>query len=100
VVVYIIYWTENVLALDSFIEEIASMFVVEILIQLLFICGALLFVCTSAHIQEEKRQKRTIALPWEKGFVGWSAYLFGSWGKSAKDAFDKSKVKYFDGDNT
>jgi len=76
------------------------MFVVEILIQLLFICGVLLFVCMSVHIQEEKRQKRTIALPWEKGFSGWSAYLFGSWSRSARDTFDKSKVKYFDGDNT
>lgn len=76
------------------------MFVLELFIQILFVGMVLFFFGMSVHIQEEKRQKRTIALPWEEGFSGWSSYLFGSWGRSARELFDKSKVKYFDGDNT
>jgi TRAP-type C4-dicarboxylate transport system permease small subunit len=76
------------------------MFVLELFIQILFIVFAVFVVAMSVHLNEEKRQERRIALPWEEGFSGWAVYLFGSWGRKATSVFDKSKVKYFDGDNT
>tara|TARA_Y100000389_G_scaffold201808_2_gene245407 strand:+ start:324 stop:554 length:231 start_codon:yes stop_codon:yes gene_type:complete len=76
------------------------MFVIELFFQILFITLVLSFTGMSVHLNEEKRQKRTIPLPWEEGSGGWAVYLFGSWGRKATSVFDKSKVKYFDGDNT
>lgn len=48
----------------------------------------LMFLCTyiSCHIVEERRAGKYIPLPWEK--------------KTTPPLFDKSKIKYRDGDNT
>ena len=43
------------------------------------------------HIQEEKRRGEYLPLMWEKG--GWLR-------KIKRKAFDKSDIKYRDGDNT
>ena len=50
-----------------------------------------LFAYIGTHIQEERRQKKHIPLPWEKG---------GLFNKVNKKLFDKSDVVYRDGDNT
>lgn len=47
---------------------------------------AAFFAYMSSHMVEEKKRGKTIPLPWEKG------YKF--------KCFDKSDVKYRDGDNT
>lgn len=52
-------------------------------------------VYMQVHIQEEKRQGRGLPLYWEEG--GW----YYNWKhRKTDETFDKSKVKYFDGDNT
>ena len=58
--------------------------------------GALLLVALvltyiGCHMSVEKDEKRHIPLLWEKG---------GLLNKTYHKVFDKSKVKYFDGDNT
>ena len=60
---------------------------------LLWIMGHVVYMQT--HMSEEKRQDKGIPLYWEEG--GW----YYEWKKKRKQkTFDKSKVKYFDGDNT
>lgn len=63
---------------------------------LLWIMGHVVYM--QVHMQEEKRQNKGLPLYWEEG--GW----FYEWKKKRKqrkqETFDKSKVKYFDGDNT
>ena len=77
----------NVLAPDSSIEVSASMYEVAQTIFTVFLLVAMIFFTyMSVHMAEEKRQKRTIPLPWERN------YKF--------KCFDKSMVKYRDGDNT
>lgn len=49
------------------------------------------FVYMGAHIQEESRKGEYIPLPWEKD---------GFFRKVKRKIFDKSKLKYRDGDNT
>jgi hypothetical protein len=52
---------------------------------ILITIGAGLFAYMSAHVSEEQRQGRQIPLPWEK---------------ETRNQFDKSNIKYRDGDNT
>ena len=52
---------------------------------------AALFTYIGFHMSVEKDAKKHIPLLWEKG--GWL-------NKRYHKVFDKSKVKYFDGDNT
>ena len=60
---------------------------------LLWIIGHVVYMQT--HMSEENRQGKGIPLYWEEG--GW----YYEWKKKRKQkTFDKSKVKYFDGDNT
>lgn len=60
---------------------------------LLWISGHVIYM--QVHMEEEKRAGKGLPLYWEEG--GW----YYNW-KHRNDAetFDKSKVKYFDGDNT
>tara|TARA_B100002019_G_scaffold293504_1_gene321660 strand:+ start:6670 stop:6858 length:189 start_codon:yes stop_codon:yes gene_type:complete len=51
-----------------------------------FIIGAGWFAYMSFHVGEENRKNKYIPLPWEKGGIF--------------RPFDKSDVKYRDGDNT
>jgi len=60
---------------------------------LLWIMGHVIYM--QVHMQEEKRQGKGLPLYWEEG--GW----YYNWKhRKADETFDKSKVKYFDGDNT
>lgn len=59
----------------------------------LWVMGHVIYM--QVHMQEEQRQKKGMPLYWEEG--GW----YYEWKKNRKqETFDKSKVKYFDGDNT
>ena len=78
---------ESVLALDSYTEVIVNMYeILETLFQIIILCVGVFFVYMSSHMVEEKKRGKTIPLPWE------SNYKF--------KCFDKSNVKYRDGDNT
>ena len=55
------------------------------LFSILITIGAGIFAYMSAHVSEEQRQGRKILLPWEK---------------ETRKRFDKSNIKYRDGDNT
>ena len=57
----------------------------EIFVSIIICLGALVFMLMSAHCAEEQRQGRYIPLPWEK---------------KKRKLFDKSNIKYRDGDNT
>jgi hypothetical protein len=50
-----------------------------------------IFAYMSNHVVEEKRQKKYLPLAWEEG-----GFLNNAYHK----IFDKSEVKYTDGDNT
>jgi hypothetical protein len=52
---------------------------------------ATVFTYIGCHMSVEKEEKKHIPLLWEKG---------GFLNKQDHKHFDKSKVKYFDGDNT
>ena len=59
----------------------------------LWIMGHVVYM--QVHMQEEQRQGKGMPLYWEEG--GW----YYEWNrKRQQETFDKSKVKYFDGDNT
>lgn len=60
--------------------------ILETLFQIIILCVGFLFTYMSAHMVSEKKAGKTIPLPWE------SNYKF--------KCFDKSCVKYRDGDNT
>lgn len=49
------------------------------------------FMYMLIHMEEEKREGRYLPLPWEQG--GWMH-------KTQRKIFDKSDIKYRDGDNT
>ena len=65
--------------------------ILEFLFVSAIIFVSLLFCYMSFHVVEEKKQRKYIPLPWEEG---------GFLNKSYHKLFDKSDVKYTDGDNT
>lgn len=69
--------------------------IMETLVNNLFIAAimifAVLFTYLGLHMAKEKDQKKRLPLLWEKG---------GLFNRTYHKVFDKSKVKYFDGDNT
>lgn len=64
-------------------------------LETLFVIGIMfimfIFAYMSNHVVEEKRQKKYLPLAWEEG---------GFLNKTFHKVFDKSEVKYTDGDNT
>ena len=58
----------------------------ETLFVVLLLVGMAFFTYMSVHMVEERKKGKTILLPWEKGYK--------------LKCFDKSDVKYRDGDNT
>ena len=64
-------------------------------LETLFVIGIMfimfIFAYMSNHVVEEKRQKTYLPLAWEEG---------GFLNKTFHKVFDKSEVKYTDGDNT
>jgi hypothetical protein len=63
----------------------------EYLIATVIMVVAFWFCYMSFHVVEEQKQQKWIPLPWEKdGFLN----------KTYHKIFDKSDVKYTDGDNT
>ena len=59
-----------------------------------FIILMVLFMSIGQHIQEEKHQGKGLPMMWEPGGL-WSRCF-----KKARNTFDKSDIKYRDGDNT
>lgn len=59
-----------------------------------FLCVFILFTYIGIHMSFEKDAKKGIPLIWEQG--GFLHNLF----KSEQKQFDKSDIKYRDGDNT
>ena len=66
-------------------------FVIWVVGMVLIFLG-LFAVVMSSHIIEEKKQEKFLPLPWEKG--GWLR------GGENRKIFNKSDIKYRDGDNT
>lgn len=64
------------------IETILGVFILTVMI---------LFVYVGMHIQEESRQDKSLPMIWEEG---------GLLHKTTRKVFDKSDIKYRDGDNT
>lgn len=60
--------------------------ILEFLLVAIITIVGVFFCYMSAHMVEEKKRRKTIPLPWEKD------YKF--------KCFDKSNIKYRDGDNT
>lgn len=79
---------ESVLALDLYTEVNVNMLfeILEFLLGVFVCIIGLSFVYMSVHMVEEKKRGKNIPLPWEKD------YKF--------KCFDKSNIKYRDGDNT
>lgn len=65
--------------------------IMEIIIGILACIIMGLFTYIGVHIQEERRQGNHIPLLWEKG---------GFFKRTKRKIFDKSDLKYRDGDNT
>jgi hypothetical protein len=59
-----------------------------------FVILMFLFVYIGQHIQEESHQGKGLPMMWEPGGL-WSRCF-----KKARKTFDKSDIKYRDGDNT
>jgi hypothetical protein len=59
-----------------------------------FIILMFLFVYIGQHIQEEKHQGKGLPMMWEPDG------LWSRWFKKTRKTFDKSDIKYRDGDNT
>lgn len=68
--------------------------ILQILAAVGFITAMFLFVYIGQHIQEEKHQGKGLPMMWEPGGL-WSRCF-----KKARKTFDKSDIKYRDGDNT
>lgn len=65
--------------------------ILEFLFVSAIMVGSMWFCYMSFHVVEEKKQGKYLPLPWEEG---------GFLNKSYHKLFDKSDVKYRDGDNT
>lgn len=66
----------------------------ELFYQFMGLClvlGGFFLLWIGAHVEEEHRKGESIPLPWEKG--GWM-------NRAKRKIFDKSDIKYRDGDNT
>lgn len=59
--------------------------IINFLVGLLFTIGAFFFMYMSSHVNSERKLGKTIPLPWEK---------------NKRKIFNKSDIKYRDGDNT
>jgi|TARA_B110000908_G_C10096433_1_gene376527 hypothetical protein len=68
--------------------------ILQILAAVGFITAMFLFVYIGQHIQEEKHQGKGLPMMWEPDGL-WSRCF-----KKTRKTFDKSDIKYRDGDNT
>jgi len=85
---------------------------INFILGVVLVVGMFFFAYMSSHLVSEKKAGHTIPLPWEKGNAKQTDDSNGSQTDGAKRkkqnanasaeglVFDKSKVKYFDGDNT
>ena len=71
--------------------------ILENLVGFIFVSVFFIFSYIGIHMSFEKDAKKSIPLIWEKGGI---LHKFLKPGEYTDGVFDKSKIKYRDGDNT